>query len=124
MAFLTQNKIMQNFDHNIDFWEKRQFFAENCRKSQKIEIITSTPGASPFFPTILFVLTTLLTRRISISLHKQRPQTFLTSHQVVQCRRRDEPGIFWILFIFSTLFRWPAVDFEIVYKLSMLQECI
>jgi hypothetical protein len=38
LAFLTQIKqIMQNFDHNIGFWEKRQFFiqklskiAENC----------------------------------------------------------------------------------------------
>jgi hypothetical protein len=40
-----QSKIMQNFDHNIGFCEKRQFFAENCRKSQKIVIITSTPGA-------------------------------------------------------------------------------
>jgi hypothetical protein len=35
---------MQNFDHNIAFWEKRHFFAENCQKSQKIVIITSTPG--------------------------------------------------------------------------------
>jgi hypothetical protein len=34
---------MQNFDHNIGFREKRQFFAENCQKSQKIAIITSTP---------------------------------------------------------------------------------
>jgi hypothetical protein len=34
---------MQQFDHNIGFWEKRQFFAENCPKSQKIVIITSTP---------------------------------------------------------------------------------
>jgi hypothetical protein len=35
---------MQKFDHNIGFWETRQFFAENWRKSQKILIITSTPG--------------------------------------------------------------------------------
>jgi hypothetical protein len=35
---------MQNFDHNIGFWEKRQFFAKNWQKSQKIVIITSTPG--------------------------------------------------------------------------------
>jgi hypothetical protein len=34
---------MQNLDHNIDFWEKRHFFAENWEKSQKIVIITSTP---------------------------------------------------------------------------------
>jgi hypothetical protein len=32
---------MQKYDHNIGFREKRQFFAENCRKSQKIVIITS-----------------------------------------------------------------------------------
>jgi hypothetical protein len=32
------------FYHNIGFWEKRHFFAENCQKSQKIVIITSTPG--------------------------------------------------------------------------------
>jgi hypothetical protein len=43
MAFFTQNKTMQKLDHNIDFWEKRLFFAENCRKSPKIGIITSTP---------------------------------------------------------------------------------
>jgi hypothetical protein len=43
LAFLTQNLIMQNFYHNICFWEKRQFFAENYQKSQKIVIITSTP---------------------------------------------------------------------------------
>jgi hypothetical protein len=35
---------MQKFDHNIGFWEKRQFFAENCQKLHKIVIITSTPG--------------------------------------------------------------------------------
>jgi hypothetical protein len=35
---------MQNFVHNIGFWEKRQFFPENYQKSQKIVIITSTPG--------------------------------------------------------------------------------
>jgi hypothetical protein len=35
---------MQKFDHYIGFWEKRQFFAENCRKSPKIVIITSTPS--------------------------------------------------------------------------------
>jgi hypothetical protein len=36
---------MQNVDHNIGFWLKNaNFFAENCQKSQKIVIITSTPG--------------------------------------------------------------------------------
>jgi hypothetical protein len=35
---------MQNFDRNIGFWENANFFAENWQKSQKIVIITSTPG--------------------------------------------------------------------------------
>jgi hypothetical protein len=38
---------MQNFDHNIVFWENANFFAENWQKSQKIVIITSTPGTNP-----------------------------------------------------------------------------
>jgi hypothetical protein len=33
--------FLQKIDHNIGFWEKRQFFAENWGKSQKIVIITS-----------------------------------------------------------------------------------
>jgi hypothetical protein len=40
---------MQNFDHYIVFWEKRQIFAENWEKSQKIVIITSTPGPKTVF---------------------------------------------------------------------------
>jgi hypothetical protein len=39
-------KLLQVFeknDHKIGFWEKRQFFAENWQKWQKIGIITSTP---------------------------------------------------------------------------------
>jgi hypothetical protein len=35
---------MQNFDHNIGLEKNANFFAENCRKSQKIVIIKSTPG--------------------------------------------------------------------------------
>jgi hypothetical protein len=34
---------MLKFDHNISVCEKRQFFAENWEKSQKMVIITSTP---------------------------------------------------------------------------------
>jgi hypothetical protein len=38
---------MQNFDYDIGFYEKRQFFSpKNCQKSQKIMIITSTLGKS------------------------------------------------------------------------------
>jgi hypothetical protein len=44
---LNYTKFLHKFDHNIVFFEKRQFFAENWQKSQKIVIITSTPGASP-----------------------------------------------------------------------------
>jgi phosphotransferase system IIA component len=35
---------LKQLDHNIGFREKRQFFAENWEKSQKIVIIISTPG--------------------------------------------------------------------------------
>jgi hypothetical protein len=31
-------------DHDIGFWEKRQFFVKNWKKSLKIVITTSTPG--------------------------------------------------------------------------------
>jgi hypothetical protein len=44
LAFLTQNKA-KLCKYNIGFFEKNaNFFAENCQKSQKIVIITSTPG--------------------------------------------------------------------------------
>jgi hypothetical protein len=39
---------MQKFDDSIGFWEKANFFAENCRKSQKITITTSTPRGQIF----------------------------------------------------------------------------
>jgi hypothetical protein len=46
MVFFAQNKakLCQKIDHNIGVCEKRQFFAENWEKSQKMVIITSTPG--------------------------------------------------------------------------------
>jgi hypothetical protein len=40
---------MQNFDHTyvtLVFDKNANFFAENCQKSQKIVIITSTPAAN------------------------------------------------------------------------------
>jgi hypothetical protein len=38
---------MQKLDRNIGFRETHQFLSENLRKSQKIAIITSIPGANP-----------------------------------------------------------------------------
>jgi hypothetical protein len=52
---------MQTFDHNIGFWEKRHFFAKNCQKSQKIVIITSTPGCLEYFATIGYIVGNLVT---------------------------------------------------------------
>jgi hypothetical protein len=44
-VFKLKTKLfIQKIDHNIGFGEKCQFFAENCQKSPKIVIITSTPG--------------------------------------------------------------------------------
>jgi hypothetical protein len=54
LAFLTQNKasFYKNCDRNIGFWEKRHFVAEKWHKSQKIVIITSTPGVGKYFQNI------------------------------------------------------------------------
>jgi hypothetical protein len=48
LALLAQNTVSfwKIIDHNIGFWEKRHFFAENGQKSRKIVIITSTPGSA------------------------------------------------------------------------------
>jgi hypothetical protein len=40
---------MQNVDHNIGFEKNANFFVENCQKSQKIVIITSTPAGDLHF---------------------------------------------------------------------------
>jgi hypothetical protein len=49
LAFLTQNKakLFKIVIITLVFEKNANFFAENCRKSQKIVIITSTPGANP-----------------------------------------------------------------------------
>jgi hypothetical protein len=46
MAFLTQNKgkLCKILIITLVFEKNANFFDENCRKSQKIVIITSTPG--------------------------------------------------------------------------------
>jgi hypothetical protein len=48
LAFLTQNKakLCNFFIITLDFEKNANFFAENWQKSQKIVIITSTPGLS------------------------------------------------------------------------------
>jgi hypothetical protein len=48
LAFFAQAtaSFCKNCDHNIGFWEKRQFFRRKLQKSQKIVIITSTPVCS------------------------------------------------------------------------------
>jgi hypothetical protein len=46
LAFLTQNKakLYKNLIITLVFEKNANFFAEICQKSQKIVIITSTPG--------------------------------------------------------------------------------
>jgi hypothetical protein len=39
---------VQKFDHNIDFEKNANFFAENCTKSPKIGIVTSTLDPLPY----------------------------------------------------------------------------
>jgi hypothetical protein len=50
VAFLTQNKakIGKILIMTLVFEKNANFFAENWRKSQKIEIITSTPNWANF----------------------------------------------------------------------------
>jgi hypothetical protein len=52
MAFLTQNKakLCKNMIITLVFEKNANFFAENCRKSLKIVIITSTPGGAAARP--------------------------------------------------------------------------
>jgi hypothetical protein len=51
----TTASICKKIDHNIlgFFLEKRHFFVENCQKSQKIVIITSTPPRSKKFAFVI-----------------------------------------------------------------------
>jgi hypothetical protein len=46
LAFLTQNKakLLKKLIITLVFEKNANFFAEICQKSQKIVIITSTPG--------------------------------------------------------------------------------
>jgi hypothetical protein len=48
LTFLTQNKakLWKILIITLIFEKNANFFAENCRKSQKIVIITSNPGAN------------------------------------------------------------------------------
>jgi hypothetical protein len=62
LTFLTQNKakFCKILIITLVFEKNANFFAENCQKSQKIVIITSTPGANVmifevFFAEIVFL---------------------------------------------------------------------
>jgi hypothetical protein len=56
MAFLTQSKakLCKILNITLVFEKNAKFFAENCRKSQKIVIITSTPGRMDNWPKVIF----------------------------------------------------------------------
>jgi hypothetical protein len=49
LAFFAQNKakLCKRLIITLVFEKNANFFAENCQKSQKIVIITSTSGANP-----------------------------------------------------------------------------
>jgi hypothetical protein len=66
LAFLTQNKakLCKNLIITLFFDKNANFFAENCQKSQKIVIITSTPGFLWF--TSIRVFTLILLRNASL----------------------------------------------------------
>jgi hypothetical protein len=43
---------MQKIYRNIGFWKNAKCFAQNSQKSQKIRIVTSTPGHPVSWPTL------------------------------------------------------------------------
>jgi hypothetical protein len=57
LAFLTQNKakLCKILIITLVFVKNANFFAENCQKSQKIVIITSTPGLDSFYDSLWIV---------------------------------------------------------------------
>jgi hypothetical protein len=79
LAFLTQikAKLCKNLIITLVFEKKRQFFAENCQKSQKIVIIiTSTPGHTariPVSPFSIFVFPVFVERKLNQRMHSSLP---------------------------------------------------
>jgi hypothetical protein len=68
LAFLTRNKdkFWKKLIITLVFKRNANFFAENCEKSQKIVIITSTPGSC-----ILWHLCYSLFERMRICMHEK-----------------------------------------------------
>jgi hypothetical protein len=54
LSFLTQNKakLFKNLTITLVFEKNAIFFAENCQKSQKIVLLTSTPDQTPRRPSV------------------------------------------------------------------------
>jgi hypothetical protein len=80
---------MQKIDHNVGFSEKRQFFrrklskiAENCQKSPKIVIITTTPEVG-----VIEVVQWQLVRQQVVRQQLVRQQ--LVRQQLVQYHKSD-----------------------------------
>jgi hypothetical protein len=57
MAFFAQNKakLCKNWILTLVFEKNAIFFAENCQKSQKIVIITSTPDAGNSLASVFYI---------------------------------------------------------------------
>jgi hypothetical protein len=79
LEFLTPNKakFCKKIDHNIVISEKRQFCAEIMGKSQKIVIITSTPGLDERYFQVC-------RRRVDRSIFLRKPDESRRLHMYVE----------------------------------------
>jgi hypothetical protein len=68
----------------LEFRKNANFFAENCRKSQKIVIITSTPDGNVYL--FLSLSSSKRTKLTQISIITLAPGFILESQTIVTCR--------------------------------------
>jgi hypothetical protein len=86
------------FDHNIGFWENANFFDENCRKSQKIVIITSTPDWANLRPMGNFQLRVFFWKLQYIHSSPKFCAVFFNGRNYVLIQTRMGWASFWSIF--------------------------
>jgi hypothetical protein len=91
LAFFTQNKgkLCKILIVTLVFEKNANFFAKNCRKLQKIVIITSTPGSSRLTAFLSFVAV-----RVAGSREVQRNDEAVAEERLAQVEdRRQEQDV-------------------------------
>jgi hypothetical protein len=85
LAFLTQNKakLCKFLVITLVFEKNANFFAENCRKLQKIVIITSTPGMA--IKCLIILINIRISLYVRVALPEFKAEKFIPNNSV---RRR------------------------------------